>query len=120
MKLCFYGPESDHQNIIDLLHQLPQCRARVSSWENHPDYDSFVDSLVCGSFDAVFITENNANGMEGVIASRNVCPNMPVIWFSNDEGFGCQAYRLNAHFFHAKPVTAPILEMALSRLPNNT
>lgn len=120
MRLCFYGPESDHQNIIDLLHQLPKCRARVSSWENHADYDSFVESLAYGCFDAVFITENNANGMEGVIASRNVCPNMPVIWFSNDEGFGCQAYRLKAHFFHAKPVTAPILEMALSRLPNNT
>lgn len=61
--------------------------------------------------------DNNANGMEGVIAARNMRPNIPVVWFSNDEGFGCQAYRLNADFFHCKPVTAHVLEMALDRLP---
>ncbi len=117
MKLCFYGPETDHRAIMDLLSQLPNYRDWAASSHCYSDYDTFLDNLRPGAFDAVFITENNANGMEGVIALRNVCPDMPVVWFSNDEGFGCQAYRLKTAFFHTKPITAPVLEMALGRLP---
>ncbi len=117
MRLCFYGPETDQQSIMSLLTHIPHYQNWAASCVCYSDYDSFVENLGPGRYDAVFITENNANGMEGVIALRNVCPELPVVWFSNDEGFGCQAYRLNADFFHAKPVTAPILEMALSRLP---
>ncbi len=120
MKLCFYGPEADHRNIMELLELLPKYRNWAASCVCYADYDSFVENLAQGRYDAVFITENNANGMEGVIALRNVCPELPVIWFSNDEGFGCQAYRLHTDFFHAKPVTPAILEMALSRLPKKT
>jgi hypothetical protein len=39
-----------------------------------------------------------------------------VVWFSNDEGFGVQAYRLDVDFFHCKPITPRVLEMALERL----
>ena len=57
------------------------------------------------------------DAIEKIIAARNICPRIPIVWFSNDEGFGCQAYRLRADFFHAKPITVKTLEMALSRLP---
>ncbi len=120
MKLCFYGPPADQENIMGLLRQLPKYRNWAGSCQCYSDYDSFVENLAPGRYDAVFITENNANGMEGVIALRNSCPELPVVWFSNDEGFGCQAYRLQTDFFHAKPVTAAILEMALDRLPEKT
>ena len=30
-------------------------------------------------------------GMEGVIAAKNVCETVPVLWFSNDDGFGVQS-----------------------------
>ncbi len=117
MKLCFFGSETDYKTILELLEQLPHCAGRIAGWESFSDYDSFVESLAPNRYDAVFIAEDNANGMEGVIALHNICPKLPVVWFSNDEGFGCQAYRLRTAFFHTKPITAPILEMALSRLP---
>ncbi len=116
MKLCFYGPETDHRQILALLDQLPEYCGRIMDAESFSDYDSFVAHLPLGGYDAVIVTEDNADGMEGVIASCNTCPQVPVVWFSNDEGFGCQAYRLNTAFFHTKPITAPVLEMALWRL----
>ena len=119
MNLCFYGPETDHQSILELLSQT-KYHGWLRSCDPFTDYDSFVASLPDNKYDAVFITENNANGMEGVIAARNICPQIPIVWFSNDEGFGCQAYRLRADFFHAKPITARNLELALSRLPEKT
>ena len=117
MKLCFCGPESECRTILQLINQIPRYQNWVGTWEGCTDYDSFVRSLTSTEYDAVIITENNAIGMEGVIAARNVHPQIPVVWFSNDEGFGSQAYRLNTDFFHSKPITAPILEMALARLP---
>lgn len=120
MRLCFFGSEPDHQTFMDLLCTIPRYTGRVRRCDAFSDYDSFIDQLRTEHYDAVFVTENNANGMEGVIAARNVSPDIPVIWFSNDEGFGCQAYRLNAEFFHAKPITARLLEMALDHLPAKT
>jgi two-component SAPR family response regulator len=118
MKICFYGSETDHQHFLALIKSIPKYADWMGSCQCCTDYDSFVDALRCTRYDAVFVTENNANGMEGVIAVRNLCPGLPVIWFSNDEGFGCQAYRLNTDFFHSKPLTPQILEIALDRLPS--
>ena len=117
MKICFYGSKTDHNHFMELLQSIPKYAHWLGSCDCLTDYDSFIDHLRRREYDAVFVTENNANGMEGAIAVRNVHPDIPLIWFSNDEGFGCQAYRLNADFFHSKPVNARILEMALDRLP---
>ena len=115
MNLCFFGPSTDRQVILDLLNEVPEYSHLRDSVSYFEDYDSFVENLPQKHYDCAVITENNANGMEGVIALRNVLPQLPLIWFSNDEGFGCQAYRLNADFFHTKPITAEILKMALRR-----
>lgn len=116
MRICFYGSEADHHHMLSTLEMLPVHRARISAWHPFCDYDSFIDHLRSAPCDAVLVTENNANGMEGVIAVRNMRPELPVIWFSNDEGFGCQAYRLNTDFFHCKPISPQVLEMALDRI----
>lgn len=118
MRICLFGPETDHQTIMNTIASLPRYCDWVRTCHPYSDYDSFVEHLRNRPCDAIFVTEDNANGMEGVIAARNVRPDVPIIWFSNDEGFGCQAYRLNTEFFHAKPVTAQVLEMALNRLPD--
>ncbi len=116
MQLCFFGSDHDHQNILQLLDMIPKYNGWLGRCDAFRDYDSFVTHLRWGEYDAVFVTQNNAGGMEGVIAARNVRPNIPVVWFSNDEGFGVQAYRLDVDFFHCKPITPRVLEMALERL----
>ena len=115
MKVCFYGTEAQFQTFQSHLRQVPQFHNNFSHHELYPDYDGLVDGLRRSQFDLVFVSHDNARGMEGVIAVRNIQPNVPVIWFSNDEDFGSQAYRLHTDFFHSKPITPVILEMALNR-----
>lgn len=115
MKVCFYGTDSQFQIFQAHLAQVPKYRGAFSQYALFPDSDSLVGGLRIGTFDLVFVSHDNAYGMEGVIAIRNVLPRVPVIWFSNDEGFGIQAYRLHTDFFHSKPITPVILEMALNR-----
>ena len=40
---------------------------------------------------------------------------VPVLWFSNDNGFGAQSYRLGCAYFHKKPVSPQILSAAIAR-----
>lgn len=115
MRVCFYGTPSQFQTFQAHLEQITTYQGRLNHFALFPDYDSLVDGLRRNSFDLVFVSHDNACGMEGVIAIRNILPNIPVIWFSNDEGFGSQAYRLHTDFFHSKPITPMILEMALNR-----
>ena len=58
---------------------------------------------------------DGADGMEGVIAAKNVCGEVPVLCFSNDGGFGAQSYRLGCAYFHKKPVSAQILSAAIAK-----
>ena len=61
------------------------------------------------------VTVNGAEGMEGVIAARDLWKNVPVIWFSDDNGFGVQSYRLGCAYFHKKPISAGILSAAIAK-----
>ena len=115
MRICFYGTIAQFGIFHSHLETLPQFSRRFSQFELYTDYDGLVDGLRQNRFDLAFVTLDNAYGMEGVIAIRNCLPNVPVIWFSNDEDFGSQAYRLHTDFFHSKPITPMILEMALNR-----
>ncbi len=115
MRVCFYGTEKQFQTFQSHLTEVPKYQDKFKDYALYPDYDSLVDGLRQEQFDLVFVSHDNACGMEGVIAIRNTQPQVPVIWFSNDEDFGSQAYRLHTDFFHAKPITPMILEMALNR-----
>ena len=115
MRICFYGTEKQFETFQSHLAQLTHFQRKFNHYAVYPDYDGLVEGLRQNSFDLVVVSHDNACGMEGVIAIRNCMPNVPVIWFSNDEGFGSQAYRLHTDFFHSKPVNPAILEMALNR-----
>ena len=53
--------------------------------------------------------------MEGVIAAKNADRDTPVIWLSDDEGFGAQSYRLGCTYFHKKPIPLEKLKEALHK-----
>ena len=61
------------------------------------------------------IAMDGADGMEGVIAAKSVCKDVPVLWFSDDNGFGAQSYRLGCAYFHKKPVPPQVLSAAIAR-----
>ncbi len=115
MRVCFYGNELEYEIFRSHVNEIPRFSGLLTDFVLCPDYDALAGSLRQDRFDLVFISHDNAYGMEGVFAVRNTQPNVPMIWFSNDEDFGSQAYRLHTDFFHSKPITPMILEMALDR-----
>ena len=108
MRLILYGTETDRDEFMCSVTALPDLRYRKMQITGYLDYDSFITGLGESPPDG-------ADGMEGVIAAKSVCKNVPVLWFSNDNGFGVQSYRLGCAYFHKKPVSPQVLSAAIAR-----
>ena len=105
MRLILYGTEADKDEFMCSVTALPDLRYRKMQ----------VTGLGESPPDCIVIAMDGADGMEGVIAAKSVCKNVPVLWFSNDNGFGAQSYRLGCAYFHKKPVPPQVLSAAIAR-----
>ena len=115
MRLILYGTKTDRDEFMCSVTALPDLRYRKMQVTDYPDYDSFITGLGESPPDCIVIAMDGADGREGVIAAKSVCKNVPVLWFSNDNGFGAQSYRLGCAYFHKKPVSPQILSAAIAR-----
>ena len=115
MRLILYGTETDREEFMCSVTALPDLRYRKMQVTDYPDYDSFITGLGESPPDCIVIAMDGADGMEGVIAAKSACKNVPVLWFSNDNGFGAQSYRLGCAYFHEKPVSPQVLSAAIAR-----
>ena len=115
MGVTVYGTEADRRELADLLACLPDCSYRNVRVAGFSEYDDFIAGLGESPPECVVITMDGAAGMEGVIAARNTCGQVPVVWFSNDGGFGAQSYRLGCAYFHEKPVSPRVLSAAIAK-----
>lgn len=115
MRLILYGTAEEHNELTRALAALPDYSYRRIQISAYSDYDSFVAGLGDAPPKGVVVTMNGAEGMEGVIAARDILKNVPVIWFSDDNGFGVQSYRLGCAYFHEKPVSTGILSAAIAK-----
>lgn len=115
MELIIYGTESDKNDLLRALSVLPEWSYRNALVSDYPDYDSFIAGLGGSPPDGIVVAADGADGMEGVIAARNVWENVPILWFSDDGGFGTQSYRLGCAYFHKKPLSPQILSAAIAK-----
>ncbi len=115
MKIVLYGTKSDKTELEEQLSLIAACQYRSIGISCYSDYDSFIAGLRKEPPNCIVITINGADGMEGVIAAKNVCKDVPVLWFSDDNGFGAQSYRLGCAYFHKKPVSPQVLSAAIAR-----
>ena len=115
MRLVLYGTVTDGKEFINSLAALSDWSYRKIQVKNCSNYDSFIISLKESPPDGIVITMDGADGMEGVIAAKSLCESVPVLWFSNDNGFGVQSYRLGCAYFHQKPVSPQILSAAIAK-----
>lgn len=115
MRLILYGTETDSNEFMRSLAALPEWRYRKMQVTDYPDYDSFVAGLGESPPDCIVIAMDGADGMEGVIAAKSIRKDVPVLWFSDDNGFGVQSYRLGCAYFHQKPVSPQVLSAAIER-----
>ena len=115
MKFVLYGTETDRKNLSESLALLPDLHYRNIGITDRSDYDGFIAALKESPPECIVITMNGADGMEGVIAAKNLCKEVPVLWFSDDGGFGTQSYRLGCAYFHEKPVSPQVLSAAIAK-----
>ncbi len=115
MKLSLYGTARDREALTEALAGLPDCSYRNIRVTDFADYDSFIAGLGSDPPECVVVMRNGAEGMEGVIAARDLLKDVPVIWFSDDNAFGVQSYRLGCAYFHEKPVSSRILSAAIAK-----
>lgn len=115
MRIVVYGTESDKCELLKAFACLPGYSYRDIRLSAFPDYDSFITSLGGEPPELIVIAADGAAGMEGVIAARNTLAGVPVIWLSDDGGFGAQSYRLGCSYFHKKPVSPEILLSAMAK-----
>lgn len=115
MRLVLYGTQSDREEFERSLSALPNRCYRKIGVSDFANYDSFVTALSEDLPDCVIIAMDGAEGMEAVMAARSICERVPVVWFSNDNGFGVQSYRLGCTYFHEKPLSPQILSAAIEK-----
>ncbi len=115
MNIILYGTSEECRHIREMCETQTFLAFRNVEYIEKNDYESYVHALTEEELAGVLVLADGANGMEGVIASKELRLQVPVVWFSDDKGFGSQSYRLNATYFHAKPVTPELLEIALNK-----
>jgi hypothetical protein len=109
LNLIVFGPQKDDLTLLSYAEKPLQ-------YKYTDDYDDFLSYLSEEEPQAVFILADGAIGMEGVIAVKNFYPMCPVVWISNDKGFGIQSYRLGCVFFAEKPLTERTTRLAFQRV----
>ncbi len=115
MQFAVYGMPTDCEELTRALAALPDWWYRQIQVADYPDYDRFIAGLRDSPPDCIVIAMNGADGMEGVIAAKSMCETVPVIWFSDDTGFGVQSYRLGCAYFHEKPISPQHLSAAIAK-----
>lgn len=81
----------------------------------YDDYDDFISGFSQGESQAVIVARRGADGMECARNAKVLKPDIPLIWFSDDQGFGVESYRISCAYFSAEPITETLLSTALAR-----
>lgn len=113
--ILLYGSPLECSETIELLHTIfspPHNRYQYLPVYTQEDLQS---QLAACPFCLAIILPNDSSGMEGVYTVREYDSELPVFWFSNDNGFGIQSHRLECAYFSVKPLTIEKLLRAFQR-----
>ncbi len=117
MHILSYGTKQDHDTCVQYINSAPELQYRRIDYTHTDNYDAFIENLHHHhpKFDVVLVMANGAEGMEGVRATRHLCPDQTVVWLSDDEGFGAQSYRYGCTYFGVKPITRNLIAEAIRK-----
>ncbi len=114
MKLAVFADEKTAKEIEALIKN-EMFSKRLDEVYFHKDYDGLISALSTSCCDGVMIAYPGAEGMESARAAKILCPKCPLIWFSNDQGFGPESFRIGCTYFSLFPITEKELKIALDR-----
>ena len=116
MNIIIYGHIDERESLCSMIESHGALLFRQKQCTFYDNYDEFLREIQRQVPELVIITTDGANGMEGVIATRELHPKVKIIWFSDDKAFGPQSYRLDCTYFAVKPITEHILSKALAQI----
>ncbi len=114
MKIAICADTDRHLELEKLLVSIPLSGGAVSCIA-FASYDDFIAGLPDSDCDLIIIAQDGARGMESVRAARILLPELPLVWFSDDKGFGPESYRLGCAYFSAAHITRELFICALQR-----
>ncbi len=109
MKISVYANSSKCEALQELL------RHHSGKQIFYEDYDTFITELPRAESNVLIVARDGAEGMESVRAAKILLPDIPIIWFSDDKGFGPESYRVGCNYFSASPISEELLAKALKR-----
>lgn len=115
MKVLFYGETAECNQAIDALNSFSFSSSETNKFICVSIRDSFQKQLVEWEPSLIIVLADRSEGMEAVYLAKEIRPDTPVFWFSDDEGFGMQSHRLECDYFAVKPFTTGKLEKAFHR-----
>jgi len=115
IRIIVCGGKQECCNTVELFQGLELFQQRNMESLHIDDREELGEQLVSWKPHLVIVQENGAAGMEYVYRAREIKPEVPVFWFSDDHEFGLQSYRLECEYFSVKPVTKEKLKRAFER-----
>ncbi len=115
LNVLLFGSDSECRAAVDILNGLEVLSAYSLQHHHLNDLEKFEMALVDWSPTLLLILADGAEGMECIYRAKERKPSIPAFWFSDDQLFGMQSYRLNCAYFSVKPVTEETLHKALQR-----
>lgn len=116
MRVMLYGEAAECQQAVDTFHSyLPLTERSAVCIQNANDREAFQKQIIEWDPNLIIVLADRANGMEVVYTAKETRSDIPVFWFSDDEGFGMQSYRLRCDYFAVKPITVEKLKKAFRR-----
>ncbi len=114
MRIAVYADRPRHTLLQEILQKLikPDKKIHYLPFEH---YDDFISELPASECHVTIVAMDGAGGMESARAAKILLPEVPLIWLSDDRGFGPESYRVGCSYFSAEPITEALLRTALER-----
>ncbi len=114
MTIAIYADDIRMRILEPILNNLKQ-RKRLKQFIFYPTYDEFLAGLPDSGCNVTVIAREGASGMESARAAKILLPHIPLVWLSDDKGFGPESYRVGCTFFSHSPITEEIIKNALDK-----
>lgn len=113
---CLVLCEPEHEILFrHSVERFARREGRSPAVECFARREELLYRLRRGNCDAVVVALPGALGMESAIGVRGLDARVPLVWVSDDEGFGMQSYRLRTRMFLRFPVEEEQMAQALER-----
>ncbi len=114
MKVAIFTHSQDVPRFEQLMAAVDR-EISAAEYVMYDSYDDFISEFPRQESQALIVARRGADGMESARNAKIMQPHVPLVWLSDDPGFGVESYRIGCSYFSAEPVTQDLLAAALAR-----